>query len=62
MLSSVRIAAGLGDPPTSYTTNNSETQNSVLKGHLDGKKNSWDDFAEELHSFVKDMYLDGKKI
>jgi hypothetical protein len=48
MLKEVRIRAGLGDPPTTYTTNANESVNSLLKAKVDYK-------ASELHIFCQKL-------
>ena len=39
MLRSKRKQAGLGDPPTSFTTNSSESINALLKNQVEYKRN-----------------------
>ena len=39
MLKYIRRKAGLGDPPGPFTTNSSESINSLLKSRMDYKKN-----------------------
>ena len=46
MLKPVRVQAGLGDPPTQYTTNDNESINSRVKDKVDYK-------ASELHIFCQ---------
>ena len=44
MIHSVRSSAGLGCPPCSYTTNNNESINRVLKEKVSFKKQEWPEF------------------
>ena len=52
MIPSVREAAGLGDPPSVFCTNNSEAINSALKRFLAFKKSEWPIFDEKMWKFV----------
>lgn len=53
MLKAIRRKAGLGDPPTSFTTNAS--MNSVLKSRMDYKKNELPEFLDKLKSVISDQ-------
>ena len=55
MLHSVRQAAGLGDPPSEYFTNDSEAINSAVKHFLKFKKSDWPTFNEKMNKFVTDQ-------
>ena len=52
MLRSVREAAGLGDPPSEFCTNDSEAINSALKQFLAFKKSDWPIFNKKMRKFV----------
>ena len=43
MLYPIRVAAGMGDPPSEFCTNDSEAINSALKQFLGFKKSDWPD-------------------
>ena len=53
MLHSIRVAAGLGDPPSEFCTNDSEAINSSIKQFLHFKKSDWPIFNG---SFVKEQH------
>lgn len=55
MIRSVRTSAGLGCPPHSYTTNNNESINRVLKGKVCYKKQEWPEFNNIMFQVVKDQ-------
>ena len=55
MLKSTRCKAGLGDPPASFTTNASESINSVLKHKMDYQKKELPEFLDKLKSVVDDQ-------
>ena len=48
MLKPVRRAAGLGDPPREFCTNDSEAINSALKQFPSYKKFDWPTFNEKI--------------
>ena len=48
MIASVRSMAGLGSPPKSFTTNNNESLNHLLKQKVDYKQNEWPAFNKLL--------------
>ena len=52
MIRSVREAAGLGDPPSEFCTNDSEAINSALKQFLAFKKSEWPIFNKKMQKFV----------
>ena len=52
MLKSVRRKAKLGDPPSHFTTNASESINAVLKNKVDYKKNELPDFLDKLRGVI----------
>lgn len=52
VISSVRIAAGLGSPPAPFTTNVSETVNFILKSKVQYKKCELPQFIEKVESLV----------
>ena len=49
----LREAAGLGSPPTIFTTNPSESLNAVLKKKVDYKQHEWPKFNEHLKQLVE---------
>lgn len=54
MLRQIReAAAGLGIPPFSYYTNNSESMNSVMHTKTHYKASEWDQFNESMHELVQ---------
>ena len=52
MIQSVREAAGLGDPPSEFCTNDSEAINSTLKQFLSFKKSDWPIFNEKVYLYT----------
>ena len=48
------MAAGLGDPPSEYCTNDSEAINSALKQFLGFKKSDWPVF-NKIKKFIQDQ-------
>ena len=52
MLQPIREQAGLGYPLEPFTTNASETVNSVLKSHVNFKSSQLLEFVEELKEVV----------
>ena len=52
MLRSVREAAGLGDPPSQFGTNDSESINFALKHFLGFKKSDWPIFNDKMRKFI----------
>ena len=61
MLKSVRRNAGLGDPPTLFTTNASESVNSLLKNRMDYKKNELSEFLDKLKSLIDNQEKEMEK-
>lgn len=55
MLCPVRQAAGLGDPPSEFFTNDSESLNSTLKQFLSFKKSEWPVFNDKMQKFVSEQ-------
>ena len=55
MLYSVRVAAGLGDPPSEFCTNDSEAINSALKQFLGFKKSDWPVFNNKVKMFIREQ-------
>lgn len=54
MLRPIReAAAGLGIPPFSYYTNNSESMNSVMHTKTHYKASEWDQFNKSMHELVQ---------
>ena len=49
------MAAGLGDPPSQYCTNDSEAINSAVKQYLQFKKSDWPTFNEKMKKFDMDQ-------
>ena len=48
----IRENVGLGSPPTIFTTNASESINSVLKKQVGYKKTQWPEFVKEMKQLV----------
>ena len=55
MLKSTWRSAGLGDPPTHFTTNASESINAVLKNKVDYKKSELPVFMDKLQSVIDEQ-------
>ena len=55
MIRFVRSSAGLGCPPRSYTTNNKESINRVLKEKVSFKKQEWPEFNLKMLELVKEQ-------
>ena len=53
MLRSVRESAGLGLPPSTFTTNASESINAMLKRKVNYKESEWPQFCSEVQQLVK---------
>jgi hypothetical protein len=56
MLKDLRIAAGLGNPPSIFTTNSSESINAVVKRKVNFKETEWPQFNQELKELVNEMH------
>jgi hypothetical protein len=52
MLTGVREAAGLGSPPSIFTTNMSESLNYIIKQHVQYKSSEWPEFNSNLKRLV----------
>lgn len=61
MIQSVRSCAGLGYPPSMYTTTNNESINRVLKDQVHYKKQEWPQFNSKMFDLVKDQQEEFKK-
>lgn len=55
MLRSVREECGLGCPPDTFTTNASESINTMLKRKVDYKRSELTVFIEKLKEMVQDQ-------
>ena len=55
LLCSQRQKAGLGDPPTAFTTNASESINAVLKSKVNYKKSELPLFIDKLKEAIKEQ-------
>ena len=55
MLKQIRQQAGLGAPPSSFTTNTCESINAILKRKVDFKKNALPTFVHHLKQFVEEQ-------
>ena len=53
MITSVRTSAGLGNRPKSFTTNNNELLNHLLKQKADYKRNEWPSFNKLLRDLCE---------
>ena len=51
----LREAAGLGSPPTIFTTNRSESVNAMLKKKVDYKQHEWPKFNEHLKQLKQEQ-------
>ena len=56
MLKDLRVSAGLGDPPSIFTTNSSESINAVVKRKVNFKETEWPQFNQELKQIVNEMH------
>ena len=61
MLKDVREDAGLGTPPEIFTTNASETINSVIKSHLSHKSSKHIELIDKLKEVIDDQELEVEK-
>ena len=61
MLKSICRKAGLGNPPTPFTTNTSESVNSLLKHGMDYKKSELPEFLDKLKSVIDDQEKEMEK-
>lgn len=55
MRKDIREAAGLGSPPSIFTTNSSEAINSVLKKQVSFKKTQWPEFVRQMKELVNEQ-------
>ena len=55
MRKDIREAAGLGSPPSIFTTNSSEAINSVLKKRVSYKKTQWPEFVQQMKQLVDEQ-------
>ena len=55
MIRSVRTCASLGFPQRSYTTNNNESINRVLKSKICYKKQEWPEFNSKMLELVTEQ-------
>ena len=55
MLRSKRRQCGLGDPPSSFTTNASESINAVVKNRVDYKKSDVPVFLDNLKAVIDEQ-------
>ena len=55
MLKETRIKAGLGNPPSYFTTNSSESVNALLKNKVEYKKSELPEFLEKLRSVINEQ-------
>ena len=55
LLRSQRLKAGLGDPPTAFTTNASESINAVLKNKVNYKKSELPVFIDKLKEAINEQ-------
>ena len=56
MLLSLREAAGLGNPPSPFYTNTSESLNSMLHEKVRYKKSEWPKFNEAMKALINESY------
>ena len=55
MLKQMREEAGLGSPPAAFTTNASETVNSIIKSHVSYKSSQLVELTEKLKSVIDEQ-------
>lgn len=55
MLKETRIDAGLGNPPSYFTTNSTESINAMLKNKVNYKKSELPEFLEKLRSVIDEQ-------
>ena len=53
MQKDLRESVGLGCPPSSFTTNASESINAAIKRKVDFKESGWPEFNENIKHFVE---------
>ena len=58
MLQGIREKAGLGSPPSTFTTNSSETINSIIKKHVNFKSHQLVEFVDLLKEAVDEQEHD----
>lgn len=56
MRKDLREAAGLGCPPAKFTTNGSESVNSLIKRHVNFKQSEWPKFNEAIKQIVSSQH------
>ena len=56
MLHPIRVAAGLGDPPSEFCTNDSEAINSSIKQFFHFMKSDLPIFNDKVKNFVKEQH------
>ena len=61
MIAPIRESAGLGSPPRIYTTNRNECMNHVAKAHVDNRKSSWVELANNMYTLVTDQMKEVEK-
>ena len=61
MIRSVRSCAGLGSPPKTYTTNNNESINRLLKDNVHHKKQEWPQFNSKMYDLIMEQKEEFKK-
>ena len=61
LIRSVRTTAGLGLPPTLYTTNNNESINRLLKEKVHYKKQEWPSFNSKMQQLVAEQQQEYSK-
>ena len=61
MLRSVREDCGLGNPPSTFTTNASESLNALLKNKMDYKKSELPTFVEKLKEICNEQDKEAEK-
>ena len=52
MIAPVQESAGLGSPPTKYSTNRNQCMNNVAKSHTDYHKCSWVQLADNMYTLI----------
>lgn len=55
MMNPLRAEAGLGSPPEPFTTNTSESVNSIIKAHVSYKPSQLMEFTEKIREAIDEQ-------
>ena len=61
MIACVRESAGLGSPPSIYTTNRNDSMNNLAKSYTDYHKSTWVQLSNNLYKLVTDQSQEVEK-